>query len=154
MRMANTLQRCLQNEHCLYDVVEHPHSDNSLESAREAGIPAERMAKPVILDDQRGHYLMAVLPANRHLDMTKVSQGGGRWQLTHEHTVSGLFKDCDLGAIPPLGTAYGMAMVIDPQLTRQKEVYFEAGDHEGLVHMRMDQFLKLVPRAEVREVSR
>lgn len=154
MRMANTLKYCLQKEQLTFDVLRHPHSAYSLESARKAGIPANRMAKPVVLNDHQGHYLMAVLPANRHLDMGKVRHGKQDWELTSEQKVGGLFKDCELGAIPPVGTAYGMSMVIDPELTRQSDIYFESGDHEGLVHMAMDQFLRLVPKAEVREVSK
>jgi len=108
----------------------------------------------VVLNDHQGHYLMAVLPANRHLDMSKVRHGKQDWELTSEQKVGGLFRDCELGAIPPLGAAYGMSMVIDPELTRQEDIYFESGDHESLVHMEMDQFLRLVPTAEVREVSK
>lgn len=152
MHMAATLQRSLEQAQCQFDLVPHPHSAGSLESARVANIPAERLAKPVILDDRQGHYLMAVLPASRHLDMSMVCKGAEHWQLTNESTIAGLFKDCELGAVPALGEPYGMSMRVDPQLTRQHDIYFEAGDHESLVHMSTDQFLKLVPRAEVCEL--
>ncbi|MBP5150947.1 hypothetical protein HUS90_34310, partial [Pseudomonas protegens] len=42
---------------------------------------------------------------------------------------------------------------INPLLTRQKDIYLEAGNHHNLVHMSMAQYLKLVPHAEVCEVS-
>jgi Ala-tRNA(Pro) deacylase len=80
--MAKTLQR-LDKANCDYDIIPHPHSATSLESARTAGVPAERVAKSVMLDDRHGNYIMAVLPANRHLDMTKVRMSGA-WQLTRE----------------------------------------------------------------------
>lgn len=152
MNISATLKRSLEKAHSQFNIVAHLHSEDSLESAREAGIPAERMAKSVILDDGRGHYLMAVLPASRHLDLRKVRYGAEDWQLASERTVADLFSDCVRGAVPPLGESYGMSMVIDPQLTRQADIYFEAGDHESLVHMNMEQFLKLVPRAEISEV--
>ncbi|NQD94675.1 YbaK/EbsC family protein [Pseudomonas sp. CrR25] len=152
MRMAATLQRSLARAQCQFDIVSHPHSASSLESARVASIPAERLAKPVILDDRQGHYLMAVVPASRHLDMSMVSKGKERWQLSSESTIASLFKDCELGAVPALGEPYGMNMRVDPQLTRQQDIYIEAGDHENLVHMSTEQFLKLVPRAEVCEL--
>ncbi|MOA62606.1 YbaK / prolyl-tRNA synthetases associated domain protein [compost metagenome] len=63
-----------------------------------------------------------------------------------------LFGDCERGAIPALGEAYGMKMLLDPLLTRQSDIYLEAGNHSYLVHMSTDQYLKLVPHAEVREV--
>lgn len=152
MRMAATLQRSLDSAHAQYDLVPHPHSATSLEAARVANVSAERLAKPVILDDREGHFLMAVVPASRHLDVGKVRKDAKDWQLTNEATLAGLFKDCELGALPALGQSYGMKMLVDPQLTRQRDIYLEAGDHENLVHMRMDQYLKLVPDAEVCEL--
>ena len=153
MRMARTVQTNLDQAHCVYDIVAHPHSATSLESARVAQVPAERLAKSVILDDRRGHYMMAVLPANRHLDMTKVQSSGDDWQLTRESGLPHLFGDCERGAIPALGRAYNMDMWIDPALTRQKDIYLEAGNHHYLVHMSMTEYLKLVSDAQVREIS-
>jgi Ala-tRNA(Pro) deacylase len=152
MHMAATVQRSLERAQIQFDIVPHPHSESSLESARVASVPAERLAKPVILDDRKGHYLMAVVPANRHLDMSMVCKGDELWQLSSEADIAGLFKDCELGAVPAVGEPYGMNMRVDPLLTRQQDIYFEAGDHESLVHMSTEQFLKLVPRAEVCEL--
>ncbi|SDZ63647.1 aminoacyl-tRNA deacylase [Pseudomonas sp. NFIX28] len=152
MRMARTVQRSLEEARCDFDVVAHPHSSSSLETARVAGVPAERVAKSVILDDNHGHYLMAVLPASRHLDLSKV-RGSNEWQITRESTLAHLFNDCERGAVPALGESYGLDVVIDPMLTRQKDIYLEAGNHNNLVHLSMDQYLKMVPHAEVCEVS-
>ncbi len=152
MRMARTVQRSLEEARCEFDVVAHPHSASSLETARVSGIPAERVAKSVILDDHHGHYLMAVLPASRHLDLSKV-RGSGEWQVTRESTPAHLFNDCERGAVPALGESYGLDMVIDPLLTRQKEIYVEAGNHNNLLHMSMEQYLKMVPHAQICELS-
>lgn len=149
MHMAQTLERNLNRAQCQYELVEHSESATSLESARKAGIPAARMAKSVILDDRRGHYLMAVLPANRQLDLNKVHKGPRRWQLSGEQALAKLFKDCQRGAIPALGELYGLDMLIDPALVGQQDIYLEAGDHESLVHMPVDDFFRLVPNAEI-----
>ncbi|MCY1398698.1 Cys-tRNA(Pro) deacylase [compost metagenome] len=151
MRMARTVERSLEQARCDFDIVAHPHSSTSLESARVASVPAERVAKSVILDDRHGNYIMAVLPANKHLDMSKI-QSSGNWQLTRESGLPHLFEDCERGAIPALGEAYGIKMLLDPSLTRQGDIYLEAGNHSYLVHMSTEQYLKLVPHAEVREV--
>lgn len=153
MHVAETLARSLQRAECQFDLVEHDHSATSLESARKAGVPASRMAKPIILDDRRGHYLMAVVPANRQLDLGKVHKGPWRWQLTSEQSLGGLFRDCERGAVPALGEAYGMGMLIDPALVRQADIYLEAGDHESLVHLSIDEFFKLAPNAQLCELS-
>ena len=151
MRMARTVQNSLDKANCEFDIVSHPHSASSLETARVAGIPAERVAKSVILDDHHGRYLMAVLPASRHLDLSKV-RGSGEWQITRESNLAHLFNDCERGAVPALGESYGLDMVIDPLLTRQKDIYLEAGNHNNLLHMSVPQYLKMVPHAQVVEV--
>jgi Ala-tRNA(Pro) deacylase len=152
MQMAQTLERNLQRAHCQYELLAHDITATSLESARKAGIPAARMAKSVILDDRRGHYLMAVLPANRQLDLNKVRKGPQRWQLSGEQALAKLFKDCQRGAVPALGELYGLDMLIDPMLVGLQDIYLEAGDHESLVHMPVDEFFRLVPNAEIREL--
>ena len=124
MRMAKKVQSSLTRAHCEYDVVAHRHSSSSLETARVAGVPAERVAKSIILDDHHGHYNPAQI-----------------------------FDDCERGAVRPWGESYGLDMVIDPLLTRQKDIYLEAGNHNYLLHMSMPEFLKMVPHAEVRELS-
>ena len=152
MRMARKVQSSLNRAHCEYDIVAHRHSSSSLETARVAGVPAERVAKSIILDDHHGHYLMALLPASRHLDLSKV-RSTGEWQVSRESNLPHLFDDCERGAVPALGEAYGLDVVIDPLLTRQKDIYLEAGNHINLLHMDMPQFLKMMPHAEVRELS-
>jgi Ala-tRNA(Pro) deacylase len=136
---------------CEYDIVTHRHSASSLETARVAGIPAERVAKSVILDDHHGHYLMAVLPASRHLDLSKAQQR--RMAVSRESTLPHLFDDCERGAVPALGEAYGLDVVIDPLLTRQKgHLPGSRQPHQPAAHEHA-QFLKMVPHAEVRELS-
>jgi len=54
--------------------------------------------------------------------------------------------------VPALGDAYQIKMLLDPSLTRQGDVYLEAGDHDHLIHMSMEQYMKLVPHAEVCEL--
>jgi Ala-tRNA(Pro) deacylase len=73
---------------------------------------------------------------------------GRELQLVDENRIAPIFKDCDVGAIPPLGPAYGMETVVDDRLVGQREVYFEAGDHEDLVCVSGEQFLALLKEAQ------
>ena len=67
--------------------------------------------------------------------------------LANEHEVEDLFEDCSPGAIPPIGECYGLDVVVDESVVDQPEVYLEAGDHETLVHLRRDQFARLMETA-------
>jgi Ala-tRNA(Pro) deacylase len=69
-----------------------------------------------------------------------------------EDEIEATFSDCECGAIPAIGDAYGVDVVLDPALTHQPDVYFESGDHEHLIHMRGEVFRDLmehVPRTPV-----
>jgi Ala-tRNA(Pro) deacylase len=55
-----------------------------------------------------------------------------------------LFADCDRGAVPPVGEAYGIPTVWDDSLGDLPDVYFEGGDHRTLIHMSGPDFAELM----------
>ena len=97
---------------------------------------------------------MAVLPASRQLNLDKLRQSTRRnWRLAHESEFGNSFADCATGAIPAVGSAFGMETLIDASLASGRDIYFEAGDHEGIVHMTTEQYLKLMPDAQQAAIS-
>lgn len=154
MAIANSLQRYLQQHHTQYYVLYHEHSNCSMDTAHKANIPADSLAKSVVLRDGTD-YLMAVLPANRQVDLHLVDQAtGGRYCIAHEYEFSPRMGDCELGAIPPVGGAYNMKVLVDDALTWSQDIYFEAGDHEELVHMKTSEFMDLMIDASTASFSR
>ena len=51
------------------------------------------------------------------------------------------------GAIPPLGQAYGVDMLVDESLSGLDEVCFEGGDHESLIRVTGEDFTRLMSPA-------
>lgn len=148
MSMSATLQQCLSAKGARYDVLHHPYSHSSAETAAAAHVPGERLAKTVLLEDEHG-YVAAVLPSTHAVRLAELwARTGRHLTLAKESDIRELFKDCDVGALPPVCTAYGMQTWLDESLARQPDVYFEAGDHEALVHMDTGQFLALMDQAE------
>lgn len=154
MAIANRLRWYLDAHGVQYDVLHHSHSKSSLGSARAAQVPGDRLAKCVLLEDERG-YLLAVLPASHRMMMRALgAQLERRLELASEAELRQLFADCEVGAVPPLGSAYGIPTLIDDSLLSAPEVYFEAGDHEELIHMRGAEFLALMAGARHGRFSR
>ncbi|MCW3478574.1 YbaK/EbsC family protein [Neisseriaceae bacterium JH1-16] len=156
MAIATTLSDCLHRSGIDYDVAWHPTSQYSMETAELARIPGDRLAKTVLLEDEGG-YVAAVLPATRHVLLAALSRETGRTlRLACEEELGDLFKDCELGAIPPpLAAMYrGMTTYVDESLLGQTDVYFEAGDHKELIHLSTESFLKLMAGAERSQFSR
>lgn len=144
MAIARRLESYLQREGVDWEIVPHGHSGSSEETATAAHVPRERIAKSVLLEDERG-YLLAVLPASRQILVTALERcTGRRLALASEGELGDIFDDCELGAVPPLGAAYGIPCIVDESLLAAPDVYFEAGDHENLVRMKGRAFRALV----------
>lgn len=147
MSISVTVEQYLIRHGIDYDLVAHPRTGSSMETAEAAHIPGDRIAKGVILEDDGG-YLMAVLPATRYVRLRALRSLLRRNViLAEEPEITALFRDCVPGAIPALGPAYGMETVIDESLAQQPELYFEAGDHEELVHVPTERFFELLGTA-------
>jgi Ala-tRNA(Pro) deacylase len=141
------LEEYMQRHEIAYDVVTHAHSHNSMETAELAHIPGGRLAKSVVLQDDDG-FVVAVLPSTCHVRLGPLSRGLNRkLRLATETALPALFPDCELGAVPPVGLAYGMTTVIDDSLADQPEIFFEAGDHEHLIRMNREAFMALMDHA-------
>lgn len=145
MTVAHSLQHYLDEQFTEYDLITHDPTDNSTESAHAAHIAARQLAKAVILKDSNGAYLMAVVPATNKINVKLLSYMLERkLSMVHEWELTHLFQDCEPGAIPALGQAYGLEIVWDDQLMDSDDIYFESGDHCQLVHMSQDQFQTLM----------
>lgn len=143
MAIAMSVERYLKDQHIPYDVLPHERTMSSMQTALAAHVPPHRIAKAVLLEDDGG-FLVAVLPADRHVHLGMLREElGRRIGLATEREVMEVFGDCALGAIPALAQAYGIETVLDDELMEQPEVYFEAGSHEELIHLSRLHFLQL-----------
>lgn len=153
MTISSTLKQFLEQQDIPYDLVPHRYTESSMNAASTAHIPAAEIAKPVILEDENG-YLMAVVPAHQHVRINKVNQLLGRTMgLATEAELMSLFSDCEEGAIPPVGQAYGMETVIDDCLGDCPDIYMEAGDHCGFVHLQGSRYRQMMSRVHHGKIS-
>ena len=99
--------------------------------------------KDVLLKDE-DTYALAVLPASHHVQLSAISKlFGSRVGLATENEISELFTDCNFGAVPAIGTAYNLDIVVEEEVFDLQEVYFEGGDHTSLVRVSANDFKKL-----------
>ncbi len=144
MAIATTLKSYLDDLKIHYDMLEHPHTETAMDTARSAHIPLHQMTKAVVLEDDDG-YVVTVLPSNNRLNLQWVSEELQRpLHLATESELIGLFQDCATGAVPALPDAYGLEVIWDDHLKHVSDIYIEAGDHEHLIHMRGASFRQLM----------
>lgn len=154
MALSARLKRFLDQQAANYETLPHHRTFTSLRTADTAHIPRQQFAKAVVMreDDE---YLMMVIPADRHVHMGRLHHLLGHdVGLATEEELNQLFPDCECGAIPPVGAAYGLKTLIDESLVGQSDIYFEAGDHQQLVKMKADHFASLLGEVERVQVDK
>jgi Ala-tRNA(Pro) deacylase len=146
MSIAPQLRQFLDEAKADYDIVDHRPTQSTLDSARSANIPADRVAKAVLLDTAEDDHLLAVLPSDRRVELSELrSELGSKPRLADEAEIGKVFRDCEVGAVPPVG--YGVQTIVDDSVGQQSDVYFEAGDHKSLIHMSRGEFTRLTKDA-------
>ena len=146
MAIAKTLINYLKERGIDFEEVEHDHTSTAEASAHAAHVPAHQVAKAVVLRDGDG-YVVSVLPANHSLEIGWVNDELGRnLEMACEDEFKNLFGDCEVGAVPALGEAYGLKVIWDDQLKHAADIYIEAGDHEHLIHLSGEDFRQLMAR--------
>jgi Ala-tRNA(Pro) deacylase len=153
MSIATTLRTYLEGRAITYALVPHPHTGSSMDTAALAHVPGDRLAKAVIVQSQ-GEPLMVVVPSDYHVHLGLLHRHlGSEVGLATEQELSALFPDCEPGAIPVIGQAYGIRTLLDSTLLEEPELYLEAGDHETLVRVVGDDFRTLMEDAEPVDVG-
>jgi Ala-tRNA(Pro) deacylase len=128
-----------------FDVLHHARTSCSAETARVAGIPEAALAKAVMLEGP-DQLLLAVVPASSRVDCGQLAKvlRDRKPQLAPESELPYVFRDCAQGAVPATGHAFGLPTIVDDALLASADVYFEAGDHEHLIHMKGAEFARIM----------
>lgn len=142
---ARKLKEFLDKEHVRYATLPHPIAYTAQDVAAAAHISGREFAKTVVVEID-GRLAMVVLPAHHKIileDLREVT-GCDRVRLVTEPEFSLLFRDCEIGAMPPFGNLYGMEVYAAQELAEDKEIAFNAGSHTELIKMAYADFARLV----------
>ena len=143
--LAKSLEDYLDLRKVKYVTIAHSRGYTAEETAHLAHIPGSLLAKTVmvVIDDAPA---MAVLPANRRvrIEDLRAITGVPDVRLAREDEFKDLFPDCEVGAMPPFGNLYDMAVYVAPELAARDEITFNAGSHTELVRMAWSDYERLV----------
>lgn len=154
MAIASTVRQYLDAAGIHYDVVEHPYTASSMQTAAAAHVPGDHVAKGVVLEDDQG-CIVAVIPATHYVELGRLDESLHRHlRFAPEDKIASLFRDCEVGAVPAVGEAYGYKTIWDDSLVQSGEVYFEAGDHTDLVHIKGSDLQQMLAKADHGRISR
>lgn len=135
MAISQTLRSYMDNCGVTFHEVPHAHAMQAAKAAEVAHIPGRRVAKSVLIR-VGDRYMLAVAPASRRIQLDELARWLGQdVMLAEEADSEPLFADCELGAMPPIGEAFGLQTILDDEMLAAEDVYFEGGDHRTLVHV-------------------
>lgn len=127
-----------------FDEIAHEPTLQAARTAEAAHVSGRRVAKGVLVR-AGDEYMMAVAPSSRRIDFDRLQSWLGRdVQLAAEADSVSLFPDCELGAMPPIGAAFGLETILDDDMLKSEDIYFEGGDHRTLVHVDAVNWRRLV----------
>jgi len=128
--------------------IQHSPSFTAQEVAASAHIPGKALAKTVMVkvDDKMA---MAVVPASHRIDFDRLREvaGASQVELATEDEFKGFFPACDVGAMPPFGNLYDMAVYAAEALAEDEEIAFSAGSHAELIRLSYADYRRLVSPA-------
>jgi len=138
------LKQFLDSQGVKYVSIGHSPAYTAPEIAAAAHVHGKQLAKTVIVKID-GKLAMAVLPANYHvnLEVLKKAIGARTVELASEQEFKGRFPECEIGAMPPFGSIYDMAVYAEDALEENQEILFNAGTHSELIRMSYKDFRRI-----------
>jgi Ala-tRNA(Pro) deacylase len=120
-----------------YELHEHDRSLTALATARAEGVDPHTFEKVVWVRSAEDGDALMVLDASDHLDLSKARDvlRSGRVTLVPETEIAELAPDCDPGAMPAVGSLFGLPTYADLHVGDSAEVSFNAGSHTVAVRV-------------------
>ena len=138
------LRNFLDREKVRYAHETHRTAYTAQQVAQEEHVPGKMVAKTVVVKADDG-FALAVMPATARADFARLKSalGASAVRLATELEFTGMFPDCEVGAMPPFGSLFGLPVYIDGALATQNRVEFLGGTHRDVIHMKFAEFVRL-----------
>ena len=145
MQCKERLEAYLRKHQVPYQLQHHAQAFSAQKLAEREHIPGKAVAKPVIVMAD-GQLIELVLPATYQVDFNKLQSilGARDLRLAHESEFVNVFPDCEVGAMPPFGNHYGIAVYVDKHLTEDESIVFPIGTHTDTMSLKYADFERLV----------
>ena len=145
MQCKERLEAYLRKHQVPYQLQHHAQAFSAQKIAEREHIPGKMVAKTVIVmvDSQ---LIELVLPASSQVDLNKLQSilGARDIRLAHESEFANVFPDCEVGAMPPFGNHYGIAVYVEKRLTEEETMVFPVGTHTDTMSLKYADFERLV----------
>lgn len=151
--LVDRLRKYLEEHHVKYVTLSHSPAFTAQEIAASAHVPGRELAKTVMVKLD-GRMAMVVLAAPDRVSARRLKEvsGAKEVELASEKEFADIFPRCEVGAMPPFGNLWDLAVFADSRLREDEHICFNAGTHTELVKLPFADFERLV-RPTVAELA-
>ena len=137
-----------------FELLPHSRTETARGEAVALGVMPQTVAKTIVVCDDAGARVRAVIPASSRLVLADVAEaiGAKTVALVHEEDLVDAYPDFELGAVPPFGGPEGELAVVDRRLAECEHVVLEAGVHDASLRLRTEDLLT-VADAKLAEIA-
>jgi Ala-tRNA(Pro) deacylase len=154
--VVSQIVKLLKGDGCWFETFEHKPVRTSEEAAKiRTGYSLRQGTKAIIIrvkvSNSEKRFAMLVIPGDSRFDIKKIKQlfGAKDVRLATEEEIFDLTKGVLPGGIPPFGNLFGIDVVADPSIFKNKKIVFNAGDRSFSIGMRSEDYKRLVkPQVE------
>lgn len=142
MSVPSKIENYLKENKYHFLVMKHSPTERAIENLATAKCPPSQLAKVLVFDINKKRSFV-ILPSNElvHLGTLKESLQTQDVKMLGEEDLENSFKECEIGATPPLGGLYNMPVYLSNHFQKDQEMYFNGGTHTDLILMPYQEFL-------------
>ncbi|WP_448578529.1 aminoacyl-tRNA deacylase [Thermosphaera sp.] len=141
-RDTESLKRLLEEKGVWHRLYEFPEHTITVEAAvKQLGVDPGRIIKTLVLVDEEGNPLVAIIPGNKRLSLDKLSSiTGKRLRLAKAREVEKA-TGYPVGAVPPVG--HGLKTYVDREVLNNEAVIGGGGSTHSLLELKTKDLLAL-----------
>ncbi|MGO8815938.1 MAG: aminoacyl-tRNA deacylase [Terriglobia bacterium] len=144
MAIPQRIRDYLDSQNVPYETLHHSQAFTAQEVAHSLHVSGKKCVKAVVAEGD-SKTVLVVIPASHRLNIQELKSAlkANQLEMLVERELVGLFPDCDLGAVPPIGNLYGIDVWVDRAVASTEKILFCAGTHEDCIRMRYSDFSRL-----------
>jgi Ala-tRNA(Pro) deacylase len=101
-------------------------------------------AKALVLHKDKSSYILAVLAADRQADFPVLRLALGAKKVTMASPEEVLRETgCEVGGVPPFGSCLGLPTYVDPSLSENERIAFNAGRRTHSISMNYEDWVRV-----------
>jgi len=147
MGETNSISTTLSNSGLAYEILPQVAQGNLIDIANKSNVRLQNVARSVLLADNNGGLLLAILPASHCLDIATLErQLHRKFSPAKEAATRLIFSNCNADNLPPFSPTTVLPCIIDDSLAGQDQIYFPTESMQ-LVRMASEDFHELLDHA-------